>query len=226
MTTTLNGHDVSAATAHVADLLKIDLLSETQDYDNEQQLKQISRSFICECLSHMIPGLLKSHFTVADTITGMCGAGDVVAIAHGLQLLRRRCIHMPQRRPWVTMFTMSPRPRLSRRTWRRSPGRRQLCSSHPAPCPTRSLYAPTLHSHHTLCYWITVHTFTSWGTTFDLGKRVLTSKLFRYEAAGTAFHSGAGVLTVTPTNGMAYSRCTTCIVLHSTDRSPPHPGGC
>jgi hypothetical protein len=51
--TTTNGHttdehDLDAARAHVADILKFDIITATQDFDNEQQLKEISRSFVCE----------------------------------------------------------------------------------------------------------------------------------------------------------------------------------
>jgi hypothetical protein len=45
---TTNGHDLEAARAHVADILKFDILTATQELDNEQQAQEISRSFICE----------------------------------------------------------------------------------------------------------------------------------------------------------------------------------
>jgi hypothetical protein len=44
---TSNGATNGEATAHVAELLKIDILAATHELDNEKQMKEISRSFIC-----------------------------------------------------------------------------------------------------------------------------------------------------------------------------------
>jgi hypothetical protein len=49
MNAAITGHDLDAARASVANILKFDIITVTQDFDNEQQIKEISRSFVCEC---------------------------------------------------------------------------------------------------------------------------------------------------------------------------------
>ncbi|KZT21712.1 hypothetical protein NEOLEDRAFT_1181549 [Neolentinus lepideus HHB14362 ss-1] len=141
--------DIDARRAKVADEVKFDILTETQELDNEKQIKQITRAFISDTIT--VPTKEMYAYAVRASV------GDDVYHEPSTLALEAHMARLTGKEAALFMPSGTMSNQIGLRTHLRQPPYSVLCD--------------------------------------------VRAHINKYEAGGTAFHSGAHTIPLTPANG-------------------------